>query len=60
VKKSIRKLALRSETVRALRSLDLDEATPVRGGDGNAVQRAESTGTCPGPAAITFSMQACG
>jgi hypothetical protein len=49
MKKSIRKLTLRSETVRTLRPLrplDLNEVTPVRGGDGAQAPRFESTGPC--------------
>jgi hypothetical protein len=59
MKKSIRKLALRSETVRALRPLNFDEVAHVRGGDGEA-PRYESTGSCPGRAAGLLATEACG
>ena len=58
MKKAIRKLTLRRETVRALRPLDLNEATPVRGGDGAPPPRFESTIPCPAPALLPT--QACG
>jgi hypothetical protein len=47
MKKSLAKLKLRSETIRALGALDLKALTPVQGGE-DAAPRAESTGTCPG------------
>lgn len=47
MKKSIRKLTLRGETIRTLRTLDLQGITPARGGNDSAPQF-ESTGTCPG------------
>lgn len=57
MKKSIRKMMLRGETVRTLQPLQLVEA---RGGDGNAAPRYESTGTCPGQHAANSIAPACG
>jgi hypothetical protein len=58
MKKSIRKLILRSETVRKLRPLELNAVTEVRGGDGAERRRFESTIPC-GDGALPLS-RACG
>lgn len=44
MKKTLRKLVVRGETIRVLRTLDLRN---IAGADGGAARPFESTGTCP-------------